>query len=110
MNKCHHNPQDALQTNDVEPPILIEIKEAIKMQKSLKAPGKDGIPAELLKHGGESLMQTLPRLIWKIWNEEGMPRDWKNSIICPIYKKGDKLMCDNYRAISLPSTIYKIVT
>jgi hypothetical protein len=51
----HHNLQDALQTDDgiqVEPPTSYEIKEAIKMQKPYKAPGRDGIPAELLKQGG----------------------------------------------------------
>jgi hypothetical protein len=80
VNNSHYNPQDALQTDDgiqVEPSTLNEIKEAIKMQKPHKAPGKDGILAELLKQGGESLMQTLHRLICKIWNEEEMPCDWE---------------------------------
>jgi hypothetical protein len=35
------------------------MKEAIKMQRSHKAPEKDGIPAEFIKQGGESLTQTL---------------------------------------------------
>jgi len=28
-------------------------------------------------------------LILKIWEKEELPADWENSIICPIYKKGD---------------------
>jgi hypothetical protein len=74
---------------------LNEIKEAIKMQKSYKAPGKDWIPTELFKQGEKSLKQTLHQLICKIQYEGEMPCDQRNSIICPIYKKGDKLMRDN---------------
>jgi len=36
-----------------------------------------------------------------------LPEDWKESIILPIYEKGDKTDCSNYRGISLLPTIYK---
>jgi hypothetical protein len=55
------------------------------MQRSHKAPDKDGIPAEFLKRG-ESLTQTLHQLICKIWNGEEMPCVWRNSIIYPNYE------------------------
>jgi hypothetical protein len=45
-----------------------------------------------------------------IQNKEELPHQWKESIMVPIHKKGDKTDCSNYRGISLLSTSYKILS
>jgi hypothetical protein len=57
---------------------------------------------------GPSIRSEILKLIDSIWNKEEFPEQWKESIIVPIYKKGDKADCSNYRGISLLSTTYKI--
>jgi hypothetical protein len=50
---------------------------AIKELKNCKAPGPDGLQAELFKYGGDILNKYLYKLISEIWNKEEMPVDWK---------------------------------
>ena len=47
---------------------------------------------------------------FSVWNKEELPEEWKESIILPVYKKGDKTDCSNYTGISLLSTMYKILS
>jgi hypothetical protein len=39
-----------------------------------------------------------------------LPVQWKESIIVPVHKKGDKTDRNNYHGISLLSTSYKILS
>jgi hypothetical protein len=89
-------------------PSRLEVEIAIAKLKKYKSPGSDQIPAELIQAGGEMLLSAIHKLINSIWNKEELPHQWKESIIVPIYKKGDKTDCNNYRGISLLSTTYKI--
>jgi hypothetical protein len=56
------------------------------------------------------LLSTIHKLVNSIWNQEELPGQWKESIIVPIDKKGDKSDCNNYRGISLLSTSYTILS
>jgi hypothetical protein len=94
----------------VPEPSLVKVEIAIGKLRSYKSPGTDQIPAKLMKAGGEMLYSEIHRLICCVWNKEEMPQQWKESIIVPIYKKGDKTDCNNYRGISLLSTAYKILS
>jgi hypothetical protein len=63
----------------------------------------------LIKAGGETLYSEIHKLIYSIRNKEELPQQWKESIIIPIHKKGDKTDYNNYRGISLLSSVYKIL-
>jgi hypothetical protein len=87
----------------------LEVEIAIAKLEKYKSPGSDQIPAELIQAGGEILLPAIHRLIHSVWNKEELSDQWKESIIVPVHKMGDKTDSVNYRGISLLSTSYKIV-
>ena len=92
-----------------EIPTMDELTRAVASLKDGKAPGEDGIPAEVWKHGGANLLNRLHQLITKAWMEGSVPQAWKDASIITIYKKGDRTDCGNYRGISLLSAAGKIL-
>jgi hypothetical protein len=95
---------------EVPPPTYYEVTQVIEKLKTHKAAGSDNISAELIKAGGTVLKQRIHKLIERIWEEETLPNEWTEGIICPIYKKGDRMLCSNYRPITLLNVVYKIFT
>jgi hypothetical protein len=112
VHGVHNVRQKDIHTADplIPEPSLAELETAIGKLKSYKSPGTDQIPAEMIKAGGETLYSEIRRLICCIWNKEELPQQWKESIIAPNFKKGDKTDCNNYRKISLLSTAYKTLS
>jgi len=86
---------------DISEPSLEEVQRAVHQLKNNKAAGIDRISAELIKSGGEIVLQRLHALIVNIWCEERVPEDWQRSELTVLYKKGDTKECKNYRGISL---------
>jgi hypothetical protein len=94
----------------VPEPSASEFEVVIDKLKSHKSPGIDQILAELFKAGGRTIFLEVHKLITSIWKKEELPEEWKESIIVPIRKTGDKTDCNNYRGISLLPTTYKILS
>jgi len=94
----------------VPEPSGLEFELAIEKLKSLISPGIDQIPAEMIKAGGGTIRGAIHKLIIAIWNKEELPEEWKESIIVPIHKKGDKTECNNYRGISLLPNTYTVLS
>ena len=87
----------------------VEVEEAVKSLKAGKATGLDGVTAELLKKGGESMVLWLERVLGLCFEESSAPRDFRDMSVVPCYKgKGDKYECNSYRGISLMSVVGKL--
>jgi hypothetical protein len=93
---------------EVPPPTYHEVNQIMEKLKIHKAVGSDNIPPELIKQGSTELKRRIHKLIIKIWEEETVPTEWTEGIICPIYKKGYRMICSNYRPITLVNVVYKI--
>jgi hypothetical protein len=65
-------------------PSRLEFEIAIAKLKEHKSPGRDQIPAQLIRAGGEILFPAIGKFIHCIWNKEEMPDQWKGSIIVPV--------------------------
>ncbi len=86
-----------------------EVLEAIRKLKLGKAPGSDGITAEMLKYGREIVVDWMLWLCNLAWKQSKVPEDWRKAIIVPIYKgKGKREECSSHRGISLLSVPGKI--
>ena len=80
-------------------PSSFEFEMAIEKLKGHKVPCTDQIPAKLIKAGGRTTRYEFHKLIISVWIKEEFSEDWKESIIVPIYKNGDKTDFNNYRGI-----------
>jgi hypothetical protein len=74
------------------------------------APGEDDIIVELIKNASRELKMRLYVLICKIWRDEKTPDNFKVGLTVPLFKKGDKMKCENYQGIMLLNVTYKILS
>ena len=89
---------------------VFEIEMAIEKLKRHKSPDIDEIPAEMIKAVWRTIISEIHKLMNSVWNKEELTEQWKESVIVPIYKKGDKMYCSNYRGLSLFSSTYNILS
>ena len=85
-----------------------EVTEVIRGMKKNKAVGVDGIPMEAWMYGGDAVRKGLMEVLKQVWREGYIPKDWRSSIIVPLYKRGEVNKVGNYRGISLLCSAYKI--
>ena len=87
-----------------------EVVRAVNKLQNGKAAGGDKVVAELVKKGGETMVNWLLELIQEVWRTRRVPQEWKDSTLVPLHKKRDRKECTNYRGISLLSVPGKVHT
>ena len=73
-----------------------------------KACGNDNIPAAFLKHCAEELSPMLAFIIHQSLDNKTVPDDWKRALVTPIFKKGARSKCENYRPVLLTATCCRV--
>jgi len=73
-----------------------------------KAAGADGLSPRLLLEIKREISYPLFILFRKSLDDASVPDDWKCANVCPIFKKGNRNLAENYRPVSLTSQICKI--
>ena len=86
----------------------IELQNALKLIKPLKAAGPDRILGEYLKVFGQMYEPILLKLIQTIFANHVYPDSWRINFLKSIYKKGPDKDTNNYRGLAIGSTFGKL--
>ena len=106
LAKVHQEP---IQEHLANPVTLHEVQAAIQAMKSNKAPGSDGISAEIWK-SSEALEEQLHKLLEHIWEKKNVLQQFKDANVVTIWeRKGAKRYCNNNRGIPLLVNAGKIL-
>jgi len=86
-----------------------EVAEVVEKLRGGRAPGVDEVRPEFLKALDVVGLSWLTRLCNIAWTSGTVPLDWQTGVVVPLFKKGDRRVCSNFRGItllSLPGKVY----
>ena len=93
------------------PDIVFTTPGIVKLLQKLqphKATGPDQLPPRVLKDLAEEIAPSVTLIFQQIYDSGMTPQDWRDAVVAPIYKKGNKHDPQNYRPVSLTSVLCKI--
>ena len=99
--------EDFIFNSEITQEEILWLVQALKIDKSA---GPDNIVPGLFIHSLELILPILHKLFNRLFEFGEFPEDWCNSIIVPLYKRGNINEPSNYRGISLLDVFGKIYT
>ena len=80
---------------------VTECSDAVNEMKLNKSPGLDGLSVEFYRTFWDKLKYFLIKTYNKGYNENLLTYSQRSSVLALLFKKGDPLLLDNFRPISL---------
>ncbi len=77
--------------------------------KSSKATGLDNIPVKFLKDSANFITPMVTHIINISICQGKVPDELKQARVIPLYKKGSRFECNNYRPVSILSALSKVM-
>ncbi len=84
-----------------------QVKKKLDKLNITKSPGPDNMHPRVLKELRHEISKPLSIIMMKSLQEGTLPSSWKTAHVTPIFKKGSKSECGNYRPVSLTSIVCK---
>ena len=85
-----------------------EARAAIISLRNTPSMGTDGIPTIVLKQLAWELAPYICYLVNMVFRTGAFPAKWKEGIVTPIFKKGQRNLKGNYRPVTLTNCLSKI--
>ncbi|CAM6082561.1 unnamed protein product [Calypogeia fissa] len=92
-----------------EPPSASEVKEVLDMLPNDKAPGMDGLTAEVFRACWDFMHMDLLLMVLDFWHTSSISHTIKEGILKLIPKKADKWRFKDWRPLTMLTTIYKLI-
>ena len=86
---------------DLQPILREEVEIAVASLKKGKSAGVDNIPAELVRAGGEIMIDVLTEICNRIWRTGDWPTPWTQSLIITLLKRAT---CSSARITELSAS------
>ena len=111
-NEVFDREVEKIERDEEELPEIIEaeVGDIVQKLKCGKATSPDNISNEHIKYGERGIIKYLTKIFNKILIHGKTPDEWGLSDVIIMFKKGDKHSIENYRPLSLSSTLAKIFT
>ena len=93
----------------ISPTDYLEVTDIIKILNSNKSHGPNGIPTKILQLMVHELSPVIANLFNLSFLQGKFPSLLKVAKVIPLHKKSSKLLCSNYRPISILSNLDKIL-